>query len=168
MRERNREQLLRVDVELRAEAAADVGRDDAELRLVHAERRCDEHAQDVRNLCRGVERHLAELARHGEHGAWLDRVRDQAWLDVAARDDDVRVVDRLSGRIGVEPPDVALVRAEVGMDERRAVRERLRHVDDRVPGVVVDLDELGSVLRLRARLGEDAPRCRRPGGAASR
>ena len=40
------------------------------------------------------------------------------------------------------------------MDERRAVLERLRDVDDRVERLVVDLDELGRVLRLRARLGD--------------
>ena len=38
-RERDGQELLRVDVELRAEAAADVGCDHAQLRLGHAERR---------------------------------------------------------------------------------------------------------------------------------
>ena len=40
------------------------------------------------------------------------------------------------------------------MDERRAVLEGLRDVDDRVERLPVDLDELGRVLRLRARLGD--------------
>ena len=40
------------------------------------------------------------------------------------------------------------------MRERRAVLERRRQVDDGVERLVLDLDELGRVLRLRARLGK--------------
>ena len=40
------------------------------------------------------------------------------------------------------------------MRERRAVLERLRDVDDGGERLVVDLDELRGVLRLRARLGD--------------
>ena len=41
------------------------------------------------------------------------------------------------------------------MGERRAVLERLRHVDDRVERLPVDLDELGRVTCLRAGLGDN-------------
>ena len=61
--EREREELLGVDVELRAEAAADVGCDDAELRLVQAERRRREHPEDVRDLGRRVEREVTGRRR---------------------------------------------------------------------------------------------------------
>ena len=41
------------------------------------------------------------------------------------------------------------------MDERRAVVERLRDVDDRLERLPVDLDELRRVLGLRSGLRED-------------
>ena len=88
-RERDGQQLLRVDVELRAEAAADVGRDDPQLRLVHAETGRGEDAQEVRHLGRRTQRHVARRAGHGEHGPRLDRVRDQPRLAVRPRDDHV-------------------------------------------------------------------------------
>ena len=48
LRERDRKRLLRVDVDLRAEAAADVGSDHADLRLGDAEHELQREAQDVR------------------------------------------------------------------------------------------------------------------------
>ena len=152
--EGEREELLGVDVELRAEAAADVGRDDADLRFVEAERRRDEHAQDVRDLRRRVERHVARGAGKREYGARLDRVRDEPRLVVAPRHDDVGVLELLARGVRVQPPDVALVRTEIRMDERNAVVQRLRHVRDRVERLPVDVDKLGGVLRLGAGLGD--------------
>ena len=57
--------------------------------------------------------------------------------------------------VGLELPDVALVRAELRVDERRAVLERLLDVGDRRERLVLDLDELGRVLGERAGLGDD-------------
>ena len=54
----------------------------------------------------------------------------------------------------LELPGEAVVRAEVVVEDRRAVGERLLGVDHGRERVVLDLDELGGVLRLRARLGE--------------
>ena len=90
-----------------------------------------------------------------EHAARLDRVRDETRLEVAPCHDDVRRVDRRLHAVGLELPDVALVRAEVLVDERRPVLERLRHVAVRRERLVLDLDELGRVLRERAALRDD-------------
>ncbi len=90
-----------------------------------------------------------------EHSSRLDRVRDQARLDVAPRHDDVRRVDRGLRVARLELPDVALVRLELGVDERSVVRERLLDVADRAEGLVVHLDELRRVLGQRAALGDD-------------
>ena len=82
--EQQRERLLGVDVQLRAEAAADVGRDHAQLRLGHPEHAGERHAEDVRHLRRRPERQLARrVDRLREHAARLDRRRDQPLLAVA-------------------------------------------------------------------------------------
>ena len=152
--EREREELLRVYVQLRSESASDVRRDDAQLRLVEAERGGGEHTQEVRDLRGRVEGEVSRASRNGKHGTRLDRVRDEPRLVVASRDDHVRVLELLARRVGVEAPHVALVRAEVGVGERGSVVERRRHVGDRVERLPVDLDELRGVLRLGARLGD--------------
>ena len=64
-RQRDGERLLGVDVELRAEAAADVGGDDAQLRLGDPEDELQREAQDVRDLGRRPQRDLAGRARPG-------------------------------------------------------------------------------------------------------
>ena len=55
----------------------------------------------------------------------------------------------------LELPGEAVVRAEVLVEDRRAVGERLLRVDHGRELLVLDLDELRGVLRQRARLGED-------------
>ena len=65
------------------------------------------------------------------------------------------VCERLLDLPGVELPDVALVRLEIVVDERRIGVERLGDVGDRRERLVLDLDELGRVLRDRPRLGHD-------------
>ena len=149
--ERDREELLGVDVELRAEAAADVGCDDPQLRLGQAERRRGEDAQDVRDLGGRPERHVSTRLRPREHATRLDRVRDQPRLHVAVLDDDVGALVESAAR---ELPDVRDVRAELPVGEGRAVLRRCLHVDDRVERLVGDLDELRGVDRVRARVGD--------------
>ena len=153
-RKREDEHLLGVDVQLRAEAAADVGRDDADLRLGDAEHDGGEDAQDVRHLRRRPERQLVHEGLR-EAGARFDRVRDQPVLAEAAAHGRGRPGEQLVDLAGVELPRVAAVRAELVVDERRAVGERGFRVDDRVERLVVDGDELGRVLRRCARVGND-------------
>ena len=149
--ESDREELLGVDVELRAEAAADVGCDDPQLRLGQAERRRDEDAQDVRDLGRRPERHLATRLGPREHAARLDRVRDQRRLVVAVLDDDIGALVEARRSRASRRTDV---RTELPVNEGRAVLSRCLHVDDRGERLVVDLDELGGVDRVRARVGD--------------
>ncbi len=66
------EELLAVDLELLAEAAADLGRDHAHVILAEPEQERHEQAHEVRNLGRGVERQRAGPVV-GEHAAALDR-----------------------------------------------------------------------------------------------
>ena len=80
-------ELLGVDVDLRAEAAADVGRDHAHLRLGDAADRRDERAHEVRHLRRGVERELAAGRDPvGDDGARLDRHRREPLVVDRQRD----------------------------------------------------------------------------------
>ena len=65
--------LLRQQDALVAEAAADVGRDHADLALVDAEALCQARAHDVRLLGRGVNDELAEPGMPArDHAAALD------------------------------------------------------------------------------------------------
>ena len=113
-------------------------------------------AGDVRYLRRRPER---ELPRRGkrlhEHPARLDRVRDQALVAVALRDDDGRLSERLLDVAGGHCPRVAAVRLEVVMDERGVGRERRLGVDDHGQRLVVHLHELGRVVRCRAARRDD-------------
>ena len=118
-----RHDLFRINENLRAEAAADVGRDHAQLVLRrHADEGGDDEARDVRIL-RGVpqrERAGASVVL-GEGGARLDRVGHQPIVDDVELGD---VLGRLEGgidRFGVaEVPLVdRIVRRDV-MDLRRA------------------------------------------------
>ena len=103
--ERQRQRLLRVDVQLRAEAAADVGRDDPQLRLGDAGHAGERHLRDVRDLRGRPQRELAlGRDRHRQTAARLDRVRDQARLDVPLlHHDRRRVEDRLVAGAAVAP-----------------------------------------------------------------
>ena len=154
--ERERERLLGVDVQLRAESAADVGRDHAELRLGDPQHHRERHARDVRDLRRRPHRQLAR-GREGldKHAARLDRVRDQPLLAIPLPHDDVRSFELLVDRSSRKRPRVAPVRAELLVDERRALRERELGIDHDRQRLVVDLHQLGSVACGLAALRDD-------------
>ena len=92
------QRLFGVDVELGAEAAADLGRDDAQQILRHAENAGDQGAQQVRDLGGGIQgqRFLAG-APLGDHAARLHGGRDQALAGDALLDDDFGVAECLLG-----------------------------------------------------------------------
>ena len=153
--ERDRERALAVDLELRAEASAHVGRDHADLRLGDAEHELESEARDVRCLRRRPESDLAGGPDLREHATGLDRVRDEPRLVVAPRHDDVGGVDRCLDVAGLELPDVALVRAELLVHEGGSVCQRLLDVGVRRKRLVIDLDELRCILCERAARGDD-------------
>ena len=149
--------LFRIDEDLRAEAAADVRRDHAQLVLRrHADEGRDHEARDVRVLRRVPQRQrvVAGIVI-GERGARLDRVRHQAVVDDVELGDVLGARERRLGRLLVaEMPLVdRVVRRDV-MDQRRALRLRLRRIGDRGQHLVIDVDLLARVLRLRQGLGD--------------
>ena len=188
LRGRRHQQVLGVDRELRAEAAAHVGRDRADLRPVHVER--------LRHVVPHVERDLRAhpdgerpvvLGDHGDR-VRLHRRRRQALVHEPAAHDDLGALERVVVALGAER--VGDVRALVGEEQRGAVARRRLEVGHHVEGLVVDLHELGGVQRLREALRDDdgerladepdtvarrgsasgsrPRRCRPPAGAAAR
>ena len=152
-REHERERFLRVDVELRPEAAADLGRDHAKLRLGNARHHRERDPRDVRDLRRRPHRQLAGRGeRLHDQAAGLHRVRDQPLLPVTLLDRNFRIRELFLDLAGGEVPRVAAVRAEVVVDDRCAVLERALRIDDRGQGVVLDLHELGRVACFAPRL----------------
>ena len=157
--------LLRCRLQLAAESAADVRRDHPDLRLGRAGRRGQQEPCDVRDLGRGPHRDL--LAGRVDHRrARLHERRDQPLLAVLPLDHDAvgaRLLDRLvdvaarAALGGVERPDGRDVGAQVGVGEH-LVRRGLLEVEGGRQLVVLHLDELGGVPRLR---GAAAPRRRR-------
>ncbi len=147
-----------IEVDLRAEAAADVGRDHAHLVLGQAEHeRRHQQPLDVRVLVGDVERvAVVGAAVRRDRGARLDRVRDQPVVDDVELGDVRRLGERrVDRRLVAERPRVALVARRRVVDLRRARLQRVDAVDDRGQHVVVDVDQLGRVLRLVERLGDD-------------
>ena len=58
--QRGEDDLLRIEPRLRAEPAADIGRDDAQLAQRHAEDFADRDAHRMRRLGRGIDHDLVE------------------------------------------------------------------------------------------------------------
>ena len=110
--------FLGIMIDFRAEAAADVGRDDTQLVLGYRQHeRAHQQADDMRVLARGVERvAVFRPVVFGHGGARLHRVRHEPVVDQLQRRDAVRL-----GEGGID----------FVMDQRRAGRGSLRHRHDR-------------------------------------
>jgi hypothetical protein len=150
--------ILGVQIDLRAEAAADVGRDHAHLVLGQTQHeRGHEQPLDVRVLAGDVERIAVVGARvGGVRGARLDGVGDKAVVDDFERGH-VRgsgegLVDR---GLVAETPDVAGVVGRRVVHHRRALLARVARADDRGQLLVIDLHQLGGVARLLLGFGDD-------------
>ena len=157
LRRPQRHDLLGVDENLRAEAAADVGRDHAQLVLGrHADEGGDDEARDVRILRRIPQRERAAAGVIlGDRGARLHRVGHQAVVDDVELGD---VLGRLEGgvdrfRVAEVPLVDRVVRRDV-VNLRRAGLLRRRRIGDRRQHRVIDFDLLGGIARLRQRLGD--------------
>ena len=144
-----------VDVELHAEAAADIGRDHADLVLGDVQ----VPAEDVLHLERrlvGVDDGERAVARIevGDQAARLQRHRHLALEAKLLLDDDIgfgKGFGRLTLLEGKIERDIV---AELGMDDRRAGRDGLHLIADRGQRLPFDRDELGRVLGLGAALGD--------------
>ncbi len=149
--------LFRVDEDLRAEAAADVGRDNPQFVLRRDADECgNDQPRDMRVLRRIPEREMiATGIVVGNRRARFDRIRHQAVVD------DVELGDMLGGgkgrvrRLGVaKMPLIDRVAGDVGVNLRRVFGLRLGRIDHGGEHLVVDFDFLGSVAALRHCLGD--------------
>ena len=149
--------MLGIGEVLGAEAAADVGRDEAHVLRLDAQRARHMVAVDVDVLARGVERvAAARRVELPDAAAWLHRVGDDAMV-VELEADDVRGLGegRIdAGGIAGAPVDADIARHFVG-DERCAVCPRRLTRRDGAQWLVVDLYELGRVERLGMGLRHD-------------
>ena len=147
--------LLGINENLRAEPAADIGCDHAQLVLGrHADECGDDQPRHMRIL-RGVpEREIAGAGIvFGDGDARLHGVGNQAIVDDVEPRDVLRAFDRRIHRLGVaEMPLIYRVPGRGLVDRRRALR--LGHVDHRRQHLIVDLDLLGRVFALRGRFGD--------------
>ena len=152
------DRLLGVVVDLRAEAAADIGRDDAQFRLGDVQDKgAHQQADHMRVLARRIERVVAGGAvEFADRGARLHRVRNEPVVDEVELDDARRLgeggIDR--GEVA-EAPVVAKIARHIGKDLRRARLQRLAGIDDRRLLDIVDLDLVGRLARLLEGLGDD-------------
>ena len=152
------DRLFVVDEDLRAEAAADVGRDDAQLVLGRdALKRRQDDPRDMGILARRVERHdVGSRIIVAERRARLHRVRNRAIVDEV----DLGHMRRF-GESRVGRRLVAEVPVEDGVVRRKLVHLRLprlgcaRRVDDRRQHAIVDDHLLRRVLGLRVGVGDD-------------
>ena len=146
--QREADGLLGVDVELRAEPTPHIRRDHPELVLRDAGDERQEDADEVRHLgCRPERERVGSCRRVRDHRPRLHRVGDQALVDVAALEHDVRLG---LGRLVVAVllvEGVADVGAEILVHEGGPGCYRLLHVEHDRQRLVVDLDGLQRVRR---------------------
>ena len=154
----HRQRVFAIVEGLRAKAAADIVGDDADLLRRHLEDVLGQRVADAVHALR-AERHREALvfgAPFGETGARLHVVGDET----VVVEGDARHMRRLvEGRLRLLAValfvKIDLVGAELRPDERRAIVERGGEIGGRVLGIEIDLDQLGGVLRLADRIGDD-------------
>ena len=152
------DRLLGVMVDLRAEAAADIGGDDAQFRLGDVEdERAHQQADHMRVLARRKKRVVAGGAvEFADRGARLHRVRNETVVDEVELDDARGLgeggIDR--GEVA-EAPVVTEIARHIGKDLRCPRLQRLAGVDDRRLLDILDLDLVGRLARLIEGLGDD-------------
>ncbi len=150
--------LLRIDVDLGAEGAAHIWRDDPELVLRRNVIECGKHqSRDMRVLARGPQRVvLLGGVVDAERRARLDRVRDQAVVDDVELGDVLRLGDRhVDGGAIADLPIVDQVVGRLRVKLRCVRLQRFRGIDDGGQLLPVDGDRIGGVARLAARPRHD-------------
>ncbi len=155
-RHETEDDVLRVQADLVAEAAADVLRDETEL--VDPRAQCGRHPDraDAGHLVIAVERPLAgALVVLDERAGALERRRREAVeVELVDLHDVVGLGERGVDVAPVEDARPDDVRAGVVVEDH-LVLQRLRRVDENRQLVVLDLDELGRVARQLPRRGAD-------------
>ncbi len=151
------DRLLGIVIDLRAEAAAHVGRHDAQLVLRDVQHEGAHQQPDhMRVLAGGVERVVAAVAVEFAHrGARLHRVRDQPVVgEVELHHFRGLGERRIDHRLVADVPVVADVARHIVVHQRRARRDRIAQRRRRRQVLIVDDDLLGRVLRRLLRLGD--------------
>ncbi len=145
-------------IDLRAEAAADIGGDDAQPRFRDVQHEGAHQQPDhMRVLAGRVERVFAggpvELA---DRRARLHRIGNEPVVDEVELDDPGRLGERGIDRGAVaQMPVVADIAGRLAPHLRRAGLQRRGRIDDRRLDRIVDRDLLGGVARLSEALGDD-------------
>ena len=148
--------LLGIMLPLVAEAATDVGRNQADRRLRQIELLADDAADVMWHLRRTIQRELASCAAVGKEGARLQRRADQAIVD--------EIKPHHVRRTGKDFGDRSLIAArEPEADIARRCLVKLRRircqsgprVGHRGQRLIIDLDEVGGIAGLRQRFSND-------------
>src|SRR5438309_4080070 len=146
LREVTDKELLGVDLELAAEAAADLWRDHAHLVLSEAEVERDDELHEVRDLGAAPERELARLEL-GRDRARLHRIRNETLVHDPLTDFDLGVLECLVDVAAFDRVREHEVRPKLFMDDRRARFEGFGRVDHDRKRLVIDRDEVRGALR---------------------
>ncbi len=147
--------FLGIVLALVAEAAADVGCDQPDRGLRQAELFGDGAADVVRYLRRAIERQLAGAAI-GQHRARLDCGADQPVVGKIEPHHMGRALEGLAhGRVIAPGKTEADVAGSGFVQLRRVLCHRGVAIDDDRQRFITHFQEIGGVLRLRARLRDD-------------
>ncbi len=150
-RQRRQHDLLGVEPRLRAEPAADIGRDDAQAALLDIEDLAERDADRMRRLGRGINHDLVEpVVAISQDGAAFER---RAGLPVHAVFAGDRDLGGAGGGLDIAALDVPLqieVVAPAVVHEMAAAAPHLRRVDRRFQHLELDGDRIGEILRLAA------------------
>ena len=141
------EQVLRIEMHLRAEPAADVGRDDPQAMLGNADRVRNPAAMHVRDLALQVKRQGAIDIALSQDRARLHAGRDQAIVGEAERDDLIGLPRGLAVVAAADLVDCGDVVGHVVVQLRRAIADRGFLVDDGGKYFVIDLDQPDGIVR---------------------
>ena len=150
--------FLGIDENLRAEGAADIGRDHAQLVFGrNADERGEHQARDVRVLTCRVERVTARAAIIlADRRARLDGVWDQTIVgDLELGDMACLGESGIDRGLVTEMPLKDRVVRRICVDLRLAGLLRRGEIDDGVEHIVIDVDEFGCVVSLIERFGDD-------------
>ena len=144
-RDPGQQDLLGVNLRLDAKPAANVGGDDAHLRLADAQAFGDGGSDKVGDLGRGPDHYASLVVGHGHHAAALDRRGRDSRMRHLTLDDEAGLFER-SVHIAVRAVgQVEEVLRHRFVDERRALRECVLERDDRRQGVDLGLEQLDGV-----------------------
>ena len=143
-RERGDRRLFRRQSRLRAETAAHVGRDDADVALLEPEHLGQPQPDDVRHLGRGVDHELVQaMVAIGQHRAPLERDRDVPVHAIGPAHHDLGGARHLFEVALLEYPLDEQVVPPVLVHQAGRLGDGGGGVDDRRQDLEIDADRIG-------------------------